>query len=91
VRSLSEGQLVLPLRPFLGTWRSALVARERDLLHLAPDVMPPELLAMSREMCTAYRLLEDHARLKVGGEQGARCSSCMPPVPGRHQSVTAAT
>lgn len=67
MKSLSEGQLVLPLRPFLGTWRAALVARERDLLGLAPDVMPPELLAMSREMCTAYRLLEDHARLKVGG------------------------
>jgi ElaA protein len=42
------------------------------------------------EVISVLRLLEDHARLKVGGEQGARCS-CMPPVPGRHQSVTAAT
>jgi hypothetical protein len=58
---------VLPLRPFLGTWRGALVARERDLLPVPRDTMPPELLAMSREMCTAYRLLEDYGRLKVRG------------------------
>jgi hypothetical protein len=67
VKSLAEGQLVLPLRPFLGTWRGALVARERELLQLPQDVMPPELLAMSREMCAAYRLLEDYGRLKVRG------------------------
>jgi trans-2-enoyl-CoA reductase len=73
VKSLAEGQLVLPLRPFLGTWRGALVARERDLLPVPQDAMPPELLAMSREMCAAYRLLEDYGRLKVHA-RGTECA-----------------
>lgn len=78
--------MVLPATTFLGTWRTALVAREGDLLPLPPSLvsppgmaavagggsgsgttvgMPLEVLAMCRELCVAYRLLEAHGDLKV--------------------------
>ncbi|MEW5309080.1 MAG: hypothetical protein WDW38_000991 [Sanguina aurantia] len=67
VKSLREGDTVLPLRPFLGTWSSALVAKERDVLRLPPDTrVGCEHLALVKEMCVAYRLLEDYGNLKPG-------------------------
>lgn len=42
------------------------VAREKDLLRIPADLMPLEQAALLRELITAYRLLEDHAGLKVG-------------------------
>lgn len=42
------------------------VAKEKDLLRVPADTMPLEQCAMLRELFTAYRLLEDHASLKVG-------------------------
>ncbi|GLC55887.1 hypothetical protein PLESTB_001040200 [Pleodorina starrii] len=60
VKSLSEGDLVLPLRPFTGTWATAAVWQERALLRLPKDGwgLPLEYLAMSRELVVAYQLLE---------------------------------
>lgn len=56
VKGLSEGDVVLPLFPFAGTWRSAAVLKERQLLRVPSDLaMPLEYLALSREMCVAYR------------------------------------
>ncbi|GIL48595.1 hypothetical protein Vafri_5076 [Volvox africanus] len=60
VKSLSEGDPVLPLRPFAGTWATAAVWQEHTLLKLPKDVwgLPLEYLAMSRELVVAYQLLE---------------------------------
>jgi len=38
--ALAEGELVMPLRPHMGTWRSLAVWRARDLLRLPPDALP---------------------------------------------------
>ena len=65
VKALVEGNWVVSLAPHAGTWRSLAAWREKDLLRLAQDVMPPEQAALLREMVTAYRLLED-AALKPG-------------------------
>lgn len=65
VKSLVEGDWVVPLAPHAGTWRSLAALREKDLLRLEPEIMPVEQVALLREMVTAYRLLED-AALKPG-------------------------
>lgn len=65
-KQLNEGDWVVPHKPGLGTWRSLAVWRERDVLKLPPDLMPVEYAAMMREMCVAYRLLEDNGSLKPG-------------------------
>jgi hypothetical protein len=46
------------------------VVKEKDLLRLPADIMPVEQCAMLREILTAYRLLEDHASLKVSVQGG---------------------
>ncbi|PSC70227.1 trans-2-enoyl-reductase [Micractinium conductrix] len=66
VKGLAENDWVVPLGPGLGTWRSLAVAKEKDLLKIPTDLMPPEQCAMLREMLAAYRLLEDHGNLKPG-------------------------
>ena len=47
--------------------------KEKDLLRLPADIMPVEQCAMLREILTAYRLLEDHASLKVSVQGGWGC------------------
>ena len=66
VKNLQENDWVLPFVPHLGTWRSLAVLREKDTLKIPVDLMPIEYAAMSRELCVAYRLLEDHGDLKPG-------------------------
>lgn len=65
IKSLVEGDWVVPVAPHAGTWRSLAALREKDLLKLPADIMPVEQAALLREMVTAYRLLED-AALKPG-------------------------
>ncbi|KXZ54060.1 hypothetical protein GPECTOR_5g168 [Gonium pectorale] len=67
VKSLSEGDMVLPLRPFAGCWATATVWPEKGLLRLPQDGygLPLEYLAMSRELVCAYQLLEQSG-LKPG-------------------------
>lgn len=36
VKALCEGDVVLPGRPFLGTWATATLAQEKDLMRLPP-------------------------------------------------------
>lgn len=48
-------------------WCSLAVWKEKDCLRLPPDCLPIEYGALLRELFLAYRLLEDHAQLKVGG------------------------
>ena len=66
VKNLSDNDWVLPLKPGLGTWRSLAVWREKDVMKIPTDLLPLEYGAMLREMCVAYRLLEDHGTLKPG-------------------------
>ena len=65
VKSLVEGDWIMPLAAHSGSWRSLAALREKDLLRVPADVMPLEQAALLREMVTAYRLLED-AALKPG-------------------------
>ena len=62
---MKEGDWVVPGVTHLGSWRSLAVWKEADLLQLPPDSLPLEHAAVMRELCLAYRLLEDHANLKV--------------------------
>lgn len=55
----------MPFKTHVGTWRSLFVAGEKDVMKVPQDIMPIEYLAMWREMCAAYRLLEDQKFLKV--------------------------
>eukprot|EP00899_Mesostigma_viride_P018506 jgi/Mesvir1/26657/Mv20446-RA.1 len=65
-KMLLEGDWVIPAGMGLGTWRSLGVFKEKDLYKLPADLMPVEHCAMLREMCVAYRLLEDFGNLKPG-------------------------
>ena len=66
VKSLNEGDWVIPYKPSMGTWRSLAVWKEKDVVKLPTDIVPMEYAAMMREMCVAYRLLEDFGNLKPG-------------------------
>ena len=66
VKNLSDNDWVVPYKPGMGTWRSLAVWREKDLMKIPADLVPMEYGAMLREMCVAYRLLEDHGTLKPG-------------------------
>ncbi|KAK9864312.1 hypothetical protein WJX84_002485 [Apatococcus fuscideae] len=65
VRTLREGDWVIPAQSHMGTWQSLAVWKESDVLKFPKDIMPLEYGAVCREMCLAYRLLED-ANLKPG-------------------------
>lgn len=64
VRNLREGDWVIPAQAHMGTWQSLAIWKEADVLKFPKDIMPLEYGAVCREMCLAYRLLED-ANLKV--------------------------
>ena len=66
MKSLNEGDWVIPYKPNMGTWRSLAVWKEKDVVKLPTDIVPMEYAAMMREMCVAYRLLEDFGNLKPG-------------------------
>ena len=66
VKNLQENDWVLPFMPHLGTWRSLAVLKEKDTLKIPVDLMPVEYAAMMRELCVAYRLLEDYGDLRPG-------------------------
>lgn len=66
VTALSQGDYVIPGRSFLGTWRTLLVAKAKDLVPIPRELMSFEHLALLREMTTAYRLLEEEPGLKPG-------------------------
>lgn len=65
MKGLVEGNWVVPSSTHLGTWRNLAVCKEADLLKLPEDTLPIEHAAVFRELCLAYRLLEDHGNLKV--------------------------
>jgi len=68
VKTLAEGDWVMPRHPSLGAWRSLFCAKEKDLRKIAPELMQIENCAMLREFCVAYRLLEDAGDLLRPGD-----------------------
>ena len=68
-KTLAEGDWVIAIASGAsgtGLWRSMAVVKETDLLKVPQNYLPPEYLAIHRELCTAYRLLEDHGNLRAG-------------------------
>ncbi len=65
VKALVEGDWVVPATTHMGSWQSLAVWKEADLLKLPAETLPSEHAAVFRELCLAYRLLEDHGNLKV--------------------------
>lgn len=65
VKGLAQGDWVVPAVTHLGSWRTLAVWKEADLLKLLKGTLPIEHAAVFRELCLAYRLLEDHGNLKV--------------------------
>ncbi|DBA84971.1 TPA: hypothetical protein ACH3X2_005711 [Trebouxia sp. C0005] len=66
VKDLAHGDWVVPAVTHLGSWRTLAVWKEADLLKLPKETLPIEHAAVFRELCLAYRLLEDHGNLKPG-------------------------
>ena len=66
MKHLREGDWATPLAPGLGTWRSLATLKEKHLMKIPADLMPVEYAATWREMCVAYRLLEDSPELRPG-------------------------
>ena len=79
VKQLNEGDWVVPHKPGsgFGAWASIAAVREKDLIKIPTDLMPLEYAAMHRELCVAYRLLENHGDLKPG-DAGERPSRIVP-------------
>ena len=65
VKGLADGDWGVPAVTHLGSWRTLAVCKEADLLKLPSETLPVEHAAVFRELCLAYRLLEDHGNLKV--------------------------
>lgn len=101
VKGLAEGDWVVPAKVHMGTWRSAAVWKGADLLRLPEGCLPVHYAAVWRELCLAYRLLEDHASLKVttswdflrvpwvrSMDDHSPCSHCKPTLQLRLQNQT---
>ncbi len=65
MKGLAHGDWVVPAVTHLASWRTLAVWKEADLLKLPNETLPMEHAAVFRELCLAYRLLEDHGNLKV--------------------------
>jgi len=68
VNKVKVGDLVFPLKPTLGTWRTHASWDQSDLLVVPPanNVHPEYLATLSINPATAYRMLTDFVNLKEG-------------------------
>ncbi|KAI9999991.1 hypothetical protein NQD34_011834 [Periophthalmus magnuspinnatus] len=66
VKSLKPGDWVIPKDAGLGTWRTAAVFSEDDLMSLPNDIPLLAAATLGVNPCTAYRLLADFEDLKSG-------------------------
>jgi len=68
VKDLKQGDLVVPSRQGVGTWRSHATVKSEDVLAVpnAKGVKPEYLATLSVNPATALRLLEDFETLKSG-------------------------
>ncbi|XP_065560849.1 enoyl-[acyl-carrier-protein] reductase, mitochondrial-like isoform X2 [Artemia franciscana] len=63
---LKKGDLVVPRKNALGTWRDYVVASEDDWLKVPSDLSPVTLATLMVNPGTAYRMLTDFVDLKPG-------------------------
>jgi trans-2-enoyl-CoA reductase len=66
VKHLKVGQHVIPAKPGLGTWRTALVAQEDDLEVVDKEIPIAYASVLAINPCTAWRLIHDFEKLKAG-------------------------
>lgn len=67
-KDVTVGDWVLPNRDGLGTFTSLTVWDEADVMKVPKELMPLEYMAVHRELCVAYYLLEEYSStLKVRG------------------------
>uniref|UniRef100_A0A6M2DJZ0 Enoyl-[acyl-carrier-protein] reductase, mitochondrial n=1 Tax=Xenopsylla cheopis TaxID=163159 RepID=A0A6M2DJZ0_XENCH len=66
VKSVKEGDRVVPLSSGLGTWQSHAVYRADQLLQIPSDLGVVEAATLTVNPCTAYRMLRDFKDLKAG-------------------------
>ena len=63
---MQPGDWVLPTRQDFGAWREEAVIAENDVLKVPNDIPVAYAATIGVNPCTAYRLLEDFAKLKEG-------------------------
>ncbi|XP_072316301.1 enoyl-[acyl-carrier-protein] reductase, mitochondrial [Eucyclogobius newberryi] len=66
VKSLKPGDWVIPKDAGLGTWRTAAVFSEDDLISLPNDIPLLAAATLGVNPCTAYRMLADFEDLTAG-------------------------
>lgn len=66
VKTLKPGDWVIPKDAGLGTWRTAAVLSENDLLSIPNDIPLLAAATLGVNPCTAYRMLADFEDLKPG-------------------------
>ncbi|KAK7887268.1 hypothetical protein WMY93_026889 [Mugilogobius chulae] len=66
VKSLKPGDWVIPKDAGLGTWRTAAVFSEDDLISVPNDIPLLAAATLGVNPCTAYRMLADFENLQAG-------------------------
>lgn len=66
VKSLKTGDWVIPRDAGLGTWRTAAVLAEDDVISLPKDIPLLSAATLGVNPCTAFRMLSDFEDLKPG-------------------------
>ncbi|CAK6959048.1 enoyl- reductase%2C mitochondrial [Scomber japonicus] [Scomber scombrus] len=66
VKSLKTGDWVIPRDAGLGTWRTAAVLAEDDVISLPNDIPMLSAATLGVNPCTAFRMLSDFEDLKQG-------------------------
>ncbi|KAM4601479.1 enoyl-[acyl-carrier-protein] reductase, mitochondrial [Polymixia lowei] len=66
VKSLKTGDWVIPRDAGLGTWRTAAVLAEKDVISLPNDIPLLSAATLGVNPCTAFRMVSDFEDLKPG-------------------------
>lgn len=66
VKNIKPGDLVVPIKTGLGTWRSHAIFKENDMMKVPKDISLPEAATITVNPCTAYRMLKDFVPLNAG-------------------------
>ncbi|KAB7506126.1 Trans-2-enoyl-CoA reductase, mitochondrial, partial [Armadillidium nasatum] len=66
VKELKKGDRIIPKLNALGTFRSALVAEEKDFIKIPSDIDPILASTIAVNPCTAYRMIKDYVPLQDG-------------------------
>ncbi|CDS39726.1 mitochondrial trans 2 enoyl coenzyme A reductase [Echinococcus multilocularis] len=66
VSKLKPGDLTIPAKPGLGTWRNVAIYDESDLFCLNPRLDVRQAAVLCVNPLTAYFILNEHAKLKPG-------------------------